>query len=288
MGFRHSDLDSIINLSLKQAVRQTLHTTMTSQQMQTALTETCVDTLYMYRKRCASHSSSGQLILPEPLKLLPLFTLGLIKNPLLKGGLGADERSFLFSIINSMPCYVSVPFVVPRMYDLLDIPADCCVLQKNGRVTLPKPQTLSIEAIEEDGLYLLDNARFFYLWIGEAFPNEKCKEVFGIERNFEENKRYQYIIQKSDQPDALCSRIHTLINTLRKEKSYFQNLQIIARRSQPDGSESLDEKNFFEHLIEDGSKQKKRGNGRQCFAVNMSYIDFLCWVHKNIQRKLTW
>ncbi len=32
--------------------------------------------LYTYRKYCASNPAPGQLILPEALKLLPLYTLG--------------------------------------------------------------------------------------------------------------------------------------------------------------------------------------------------------------------
>lgn len=31
--------------------------------------------LFSYRKKCASNSSAGQLILPEALRLLPLYTL---------------------------------------------------------------------------------------------------------------------------------------------------------------------------------------------------------------------
>jgi Sec23/Sec24 helical domain len=36
----------------------------------------CINILGSYRKFCASISSAGQLILPEALKLLPLYTLG--------------------------------------------------------------------------------------------------------------------------------------------------------------------------------------------------------------------
>ena len=36
----------------------------------------CINILHAYRKFCATVSSSGQLILPEALKLLPLYTLG--------------------------------------------------------------------------------------------------------------------------------------------------------------------------------------------------------------------
>lgn len=39
----------------------------------------CVHILHTYRKFCATASSSGQLILPEGLKLLPLYTMGTYK-----------------------------------------------------------------------------------------------------------------------------------------------------------------------------------------------------------------
>lgn len=40
------------------------------------MTNLCVNVLLSYRKYCATVSSSGQLILPEALKLLPLYTIG--------------------------------------------------------------------------------------------------------------------------------------------------------------------------------------------------------------------
>ena len=42
------------------------------------MTNSCVNILYSYRKFCATASSYGQLILPEALKLLPLYTLGIV------------------------------------------------------------------------------------------------------------------------------------------------------------------------------------------------------------------
>ena len=47
-------------------------------QLREKMTNSCVNILYTYRKFCATASSSGQLILPEALKLLPLYTLGMI------------------------------------------------------------------------------------------------------------------------------------------------------------------------------------------------------------------
>lgn len=47
-------------------------------QLREKMTNSCVNILYTYRKFCATASSSGQLILPEALKLLPLYTLGIL------------------------------------------------------------------------------------------------------------------------------------------------------------------------------------------------------------------
>jgi protein transport protein SEC24 len=88
--------------------------------MRTGLIEKCVDILYVYRKYCATSTSSGQLILPESLKLLPIYILSLIKNTVLKqsADIHADERAYLFSLLNSMPVALSTPFIYPRLFAL--------------------------------------------------------------------------------------------------------------------------------------------------------------------------
>ena len=46
----------------------------------------CAEILACYRKNCASPSSAGQLILPESMKLLPLYTNCVIKSDALQAG----------------------------------------------------------------------------------------------------------------------------------------------------------------------------------------------------------
>ena len=43
--------------------------------------------LACYRKNCASPSSAGQLILPECMKLLPVYSNCVIKNDGIQGGM---------------------------------------------------------------------------------------------------------------------------------------------------------------------------------------------------------
>ena len=56
-------------------------------------TANTITTLAAYRKHCASNSSAVQLILPEALKLLPLYALALLKGPPLRVRRGGPQGS---------------------------------------------------------------------------------------------------------------------------------------------------------------------------------------------------
>ena len=47
-----------------------------------------VNMLACYRKNCSQSAPGGQLILPETLKLLPVYAASLIKSEVLTGGTG--------------------------------------------------------------------------------------------------------------------------------------------------------------------------------------------------------
>lgn len=50
------------------------------------LTAQCAQILASYRKHCASPSSAGQLILPECMKLLPLYANCILRSDAVSGG----------------------------------------------------------------------------------------------------------------------------------------------------------------------------------------------------------
>jgi protein transport protein SEC24 len=89
--------------------------------MREAFTNKCVMTLYSYRKFCATTSSSGQLILPEALKLLPLYTLAAQKCNMLRSNTPADVRVVFASNFLSLGMALVVPRVYPRMFAVSDL-----------------------------------------------------------------------------------------------------------------------------------------------------------------------
>ena len=81
-----------------------------------ALTKQCHYVVLFHRKNCASPSSAGQLILPECMKLLPLYTNCLMKSDALSGGRFVLDQSlkwlfFLFFFL-SWHLYLSVTSAV--------------------------------------------------------------------------------------------------------------------------------------------------------------------------------
>ena len=80
--FKGADLDTQTNLAARRVCRDIPGGTLASCQDQ--LLRQCINQLFSYRKNCTTAPSSGQLILPEALKLLPFYSLGLSKSPCLR------------------------------------------------------------------------------------------------------------------------------------------------------------------------------------------------------------
>lgn len=76
--------------------------------------------LACYRKNCATPSSAGQLILPELMKLLPLYVNCLSKSDAISGSheLQCDERSWQMYLLSTMSVDASVVYLYPRLLPL--------------------------------------------------------------------------------------------------------------------------------------------------------------------------
>lgn len=58
----------------------------TPRQIREGLSSRCAKSLTAYRRHCASPSSAGQLVLPESMKLLPLYTSCMLRSDAIAGG----------------------------------------------------------------------------------------------------------------------------------------------------------------------------------------------------------
>ena len=78
------ELDTLINFTAKQSISRQMETN--PKAVKELLISNCAQVLACYRKNCSTPSSAGQLILPECMKLLPLYTNCLLKSDAISGG----------------------------------------------------------------------------------------------------------------------------------------------------------------------------------------------------------
>merc|ERR1719410_1831793 len=170
--YRNCDLDTVVNFLAKQNVSKL--TESNPKAMREELMQQCATILACYRKNCASPSSAGQLILPECMKLLPLYTNCLMKSDALSGGsdLGCDDRAFHMSTVSSMDVASSLVYFYPRL-----IPLHTVNPEETG---IPEQIRCTMEKVRDEGVYLLENGIHVLLFVGLAVDPQWIQDVFGV------------------------------------------------------------------------------------------------------------
>ena len=217
--------------------------------------------------RCASASTAaGQLILPESLKLLPLYALSLTKNALLRPGtdVRVDERTALMASAVRMPVGPSVAFIYPRLFDLRGLDESVGSLDTDGTPHLPPTSPLAYDKLEQDGVYLLDNAVGLYLWVGRTAPQELLQDVLQVP-SLEGIDTSRLRIPLLD--NEMSVRANRLINAVRSQRAHILQCPRVL------GPKDAMEGRFISMLTEDRAQ------------TTMSYVEFLCHVHRQIQQK---
>ncbi|KAJ0745650.1 putative Zinc finger, Sec23/Sec24-type, sec23/Sec24, trunk domain, sec23/Sec24, helical [Helianthus annuus] len=250
--FRSADLDTQFSCFLKQAANEIPSTPLL--QVRDRVTELCISILHSYRKFCATVSSSGQLILPEALKLLPLYTLALIKSIGLRTDGRIDDRSFWISYVTPLSVQLAVPLVYPRMISVHDLDT-----KETG---IPPPIPLSSEHVSDDGIYLLENGEDCLIYVGSSVDPDIMQKLFGFSSVSEIPS--QFVLQQYDNP--LSKKLNEVVNEIRSQRCNYLRLKL-CKKGDPSGM------TFFSYMVEDKS------NG-------LSYVEFLVHVHRQIQSKM--
>ncbi|MED6150036.1 hypothetical protein PIB30_068249 [Stylosanthes scabra] len=248
--FRAADLDTQFCCFLKQAASEIPSKPLPLVREQ--VTNLCINALYSYRKFCATVSSSGQLILPEALKLLPLYTLALTKSTGLRTDGKIDERSFWINYVSSLSCPLAIPLVYPRMVAIHDLDSKLC------------DEKLKCEHISEEGIYLLENGHDCLIYVGESVSPDTVRRLFGV-ASIDEIPT-MFVLQQHDNP--LSKRLNEVVNEIRRQRCSYLRLKLCRKGDQ---SGML----FYSYMVEDKS------------AGGYSYVEFLIHVHRQIQNKMT-
>lgn len=258
--YRNCDLDTVVNFLAKQTISKLMDGNPKS--VKESLMQQCAQVLACYRKNCASPSSAGQLILPECMKLLPLYTNCLLKSDAISGGtdLGCDDRAFAMSAVSSMDVESSVAYFYPRLIPLHDVIAE--------ETEIPTQIRCTIEKIRDDGVYMLENGIHMLMFVGLATNPVWIQDVFGVQTAAQIDIDKTKLVER-DNP--LSRRVCGILASVSNCRPRSMKLTIVRQR---DKLEIV----FKHFLCEDRSAASE---------TSFSYVDFLCHMHKEIRALLS-
>ncbi|XP_077406718.1 protein transport protein Sec24C isoform X4 [Vanacampus margaritifer] len=254
--YRNCETDTIINFLSKYAFRGILNNP--TKAVRDTLVNQCAQILACYRKNCASPSSAGQLILPECMKLLPVYLNCVLKSDVLlpAADVSLDDRAYLRQLISCMDVSETHIFFYPRLLPLTKL--------ESG--SLPVAVRASEERLSKGGVYLLETGLHLFLWVGANAQQELLLNIFGTS-NFGQIDATMTCLPVLDNP--FSQRLREMVDSFRAQRSRYMKLMVV---KQEDRSELI----FRHFLMEDKS-----------VSGGASYVDFLCHMHKEIRQLLS-
>uniref|UniRef100_A0AAQ5XCW6 SEC24 homolog D, COPII coat complex component n=1 Tax=Amphiprion ocellaris TaxID=80972 RepID=A0AAQ5XCW6_AMPOC len=253
--YKSCETDSLINFFAKSAYRAILNQPLKN--VREILVNQTAHMLACYRKNCASPSAASQLILPDAMKVFPVYMNSLMKTAPLVGSteLSTDDRAHQRLSVMAMGVEDTQLLLYPRLIPLHNIDV--------SSEALPAPVRCSEERLSESGVFLLENGHSMFLWLGQATSPDLIQGIF----NLPSLAHLQCALPELDNP--LSSKVRAIISGVLEKRPSSMKLQIVRQRDKP-------EMLFRQFLVED-----KGLHG------GASYMDFLCYVHREIRQLLT-
>ncbi|KAL2079428.1 hypothetical protein ACEWY4_025172 [Coilia grayii] len=257
--YKSAETDALINFFAKSAYRAIL-----SQPLKTVrdiLVNQTAHMLACYRKNCASPSAASQLILPDAMKVFPVYMNSLMKTLPLVGSteLSTDDRNHHRLTLLSMGVEDTQVLLYPRL-----IPVHCMTVESEG---VPSALRCSEERLTDGGVFLLENGRSLFVWVGQSCSPELLQSLFNTP------SLAHLPTDMSSLPEldnAHSKKLRSIISSICEQRPNSMKLQVVRQK---DRSEVA----FRQLLVED----------KGLCGGGASYMDFLCYVHREIRTLLT-
>ncbi|KAG9480264.1 hypothetical protein GDO78_011982 [Eleutherodactylus coqui] len=256
--YKSCETDALINFFAKSAYKAILNHPLKS--VREVLVNQTAHMLACYRKNCASPSAVSQLILPDSMKVLPVYMNCLLKNEVLVSSpeIPTDERTFHRQLVLSMDVASSQLFYYPLLLPLhtMDIKSDI----------IPPALRCSEERLSDGGVFLLANGVTMFLWLGVSCPPEFIQGIFNVP-SFAHITPEATSVPELDNPYS--KKLRTIMEAIQSKSTYSMKLVLVKQKDKAEMA-------FRQLLVEDKG-----------LLGGTSYMDFLCCVHKEIRQLLT-
>lgn len=176
--YRFADNDTVVDHFFKYAAKAMKEKA--PKEIKEELSKKCAQILATYREKCSSHSPLSQLVLPESLKLLPLFVSCILRNDAIGGGseMTVDDKTWIWSLVPSMRVDLSMRALYPQLTPLTKMAQN--LGESSTPYNLDTPVRASYEFLDQCEVYLIENGMIGFLWIGNGASQEFINEVFNV------------------------------------------------------------------------------------------------------------
>jgi protein transport protein SEC24 len=256
--YRFADQDTIVTYLLKHAAKAIYEKS--AKEIREELIERGAQMLAIYRESCSQQSPHTQLVLPECLKLLPLYLNCIVRIDALNGGteLTVDDRAWLLQLLPSLRPDICMRTLYPQILPITDLE----IGENTSQLNMPTPIRASYDYMNSNEVYFIENGIISFIWIGSRVPQQFISDVFNAASLQHLNTESHVLPERDNDRNRAVRRLVASINA---NRPLHLKLFII---KQQDSLESWMKK----FLVEDK------------YATNtVSYSDFLCNIHRQIR-----
>ncbi|XP_069741726.1 protein transport protein Sec24C-like isoform X2 [Narcine bancroftii] len=208
--YRNCETDTLINFFVKLAYRGVLNNP--TKPVRETLINQSAQILACYRKNCASPSSAGQLILPECMKLLPVYLNCVLKSDVLQPGaeVSTDDRAYIRQLVASMDVSETNVFFYPRLLPVhkMEIDTD----------DFPVAIRCSEERLSKGGIYLLENGLNLFIWVGMNTQHDLIQSIFNVQ-SFGQIDSGMAALPQLDNPYS--KKLRSMVDIIRAQRPRF-------------------------------------------------------------------
>eukprot|EP01117_Protostelium_nocturnum_P004661 TRINITY_DN1689_c0_g1_i1.p1 TRINITY_DN1689_c0_g1~~TRINITY_DN1689_c0_g1_i1.p1 ORF type:complete len:885 (-),score=320.50 TRINITY_DN1689_c0_g1_i1:213-2867(-) len=262
--FKTADVEAIATVLTKLAIDRALTSSKLNDARESVMNK-IVDILAVYKTDLATKKEGSTLLLPESLKLLPLYIMALFKHTAFRQTVAdktrPDERTYLFNYFRMAPSPALLGSIYPQMYPLVGLGEEVGTQNEGGFLSMPPVISLTSEQTPMNGAYLLEDGQQMLLWVRRQCDPDWYNSVIGVDDVSQLNGLPVY-------ENSLSQRMNVVVSALRARRPNFMPLRIYR---EGDGRDFV----FTSRLIEDA-------NGKDL----PNYYAFLCMIHERINTKL--
>jgi len=279
--YKMSCCDTLMNVLVRDSIDKMRAGTLNPRTAKDQLTSRFINILAAYRKHCSeAQTSSSQLILPEGLKLIPVYLCGVLKCDAIDGGMELypdDKVIAQINLLGALPSYSQVTFY-PRLYAIVACSADDEANEFGLTATLTRCLRVYIDE-DPAQCYVLENGHYLFIYftntqLGQAF----LEGVFGA-RKGDPDLVWDYRDHGSNETKYL----EDLIAQIALERRRTLTISIIRQ-----GRDKLE--NVFNSFLYEDRKRPDIPPVPPTAArgyENLSYTDMLCYLHNEIRAKIS-